>query len=318
MWSSRVLGESTPEQLLNTIIYLLGVYLSLHAVEEHKALKIGYYLQIKCKCKYDKELEAHFIEYKETCSKNHQGGLGNLNKKPNIVTVYENKDQPSRYLIYLYKKYVGLRLSHDPKCSHDLYLRPLKCYTEHVWYSCQPIGVHTLQQVTSKLANAANLVGKQTNHSLQATGPMHLYQTGVDDKIVRELTRYRSNAMLEYKYISSQMKENVSQILYGNSQVQSVSQPNPMKRNWSEICSQMDTEAKEKIIKFAGASSQVQTNPEFTVNYNVPKDSIPPINVYPIVNIPTGLNPGTPVIANVNIHLHWICYFALETFLHAL
>ncbi len=54
MWSFGILSESTLEQLLNTVIYLMGVHLSLHAVDEHKALKIGYYSQIKCK--YDKEL----------------------------------------------------------------------------------------------------------------------------------------------------------------------------------------------------------------------------------------------------------------------
>ena len=134
MWSSGVLGESNPEQLLNTVIYLLGIHCSLRAVDEHKALKIGYYLQIKCK--FDKELNAHFLKYRETYSKNHQGGLADLNIKPKVITVYENKGEPLRYVIYLYKKYVGLRPNHDPKCSYDLYLWPLKRYTEHMWYSC--------------------------------------------------------------------------------------------------------------------------------------------------------------------------------------
>ena len=50
-----------------------------------------------------------------------------------------------------------------------------------MWYSCQPIGVNTLQQVTSKLANMANLSSKCMNHSLHATGPTHMYETGMDE-----------------------------------------------------------------------------------------------------------------------------------------
>ncbi len=43
MWASGILGQDNLEQLLNTLMYLLGVHLSLQAVDEHKALKVGYY-----------------------------------------------------------------------------------------------------------------------------------------------------------------------------------------------------------------------------------------------------------------------------------
>ena len=97
-----------------------------------------------------------------------------------------------------------------------MYLRPLKRYTEHIWYSYQPLGINTLQQVTSKLAACANLPGKRTNHSLHAMGPTHLYECGVDDKLVCELSEHRSNAILEYKCTSGELKHHVSQLLHGN------------------------------------------------------------------------------------------------------
>ena len=77
--------------------------------------------------------------------------------------------------------------------------------------------MNTLQQVTAKLANAGNLAGKRTNHSLRATSPTRLYQSSVDKKQVCELTGHRSNAVLEYKHTSNAMQEHASQILYGNS-----------------------------------------------------------------------------------------------------
>ncbi len=129
MWKDNVLGESNPEQLLNTVIYLLGVHLSLCADDEHKALKTGYFSQIKVK--FDEHVNAHFLEYQEVHSKNHQG-LNDIHCKPKIVKAYANLVNPAHCVVRLFKKYLGLRPSHDLKCSHDLYLHPLKHYTEHV------------------------------------------------------------------------------------------------------------------------------------------------------------------------------------------
>ncbi len=107
--------------------------------------------------------------------------MKDFNKSLKVMTAYQNIDQPSYCVVHLYEKYIWLCPSHDPKCSHDLYLHLLKHYSQHMWYSCQPIGVNTLQQVTSKLANMANLSSKCMNHSLHATGPTHMYETGMDE-----------------------------------------------------------------------------------------------------------------------------------------
>ena len=77
------------------------------------------------------------------------------------------------------------------------------------------------------------------NHSLRATGPTHLYQKGADKKLVRELTGHRSNTVLEYKRTSNEMKENVSQMLYGNTPIQRQSQA--VKKKSGDSCSQLFT-----------------------------------------------------------------------------
>ena len=169
MWSSGVLGVDNPEQLLNTLMYLLGVHLCLCAVE-HKSLKVGYYSQIKVK--FDNDKGCKFLQYTETWSKNHQGGTKDLNIHPKIVNAYANLENPASCVVSIYETYLSHRPSHDPKYSHDLYLHPLKRYTEHVWYSCQPLGINTLQQVTLKLAAYANLGGKYT---ITAWGQLDLH-----------------------------------------------------------------------------------------------------------------------------------------------
>ncbi len=40
IWTEGLLGISSPEVQLNTIVYLFGVHLALHAVQEHKSLKV--------------------------------------------------------------------------------------------------------------------------------------------------------------------------------------------------------------------------------------------------------------------------------------
>ena len=69
MWHDGILGQDNPEQLINTLMYLLGVHLSLRAIDKYKALKVGYYSQIKIK--YDEEHECKFLQYTELRSKNH-------------------------------------------------------------------------------------------------------------------------------------------------------------------------------------------------------------------------------------------------------
>ncbi len=257
--------------------------------------------------KYNEECDCKFLQYTETHSKNHQGGTKDFNCKPKVVTVYANQVNPNCCVVSLYEKYVALCPSHDPKCSHNLYLHPLKCYSEHMWYSCQLLGINTLQQVSSKLANCANLNGKQTNHSLHATGPTRLYSTGMDDKLVRELTEHHSNAVLEYKHTPIELKQHVSEVLYGNEDTHM-----PKAKKSSSIVSKVENCSQQlsqsQVVESQNCSSQsyqsLQSTPVFNVNYNVPKDSgLPQINVYPIINVLQGLNPGMPVIINVNLQL---------------
>ncbi len=68
----------------------------------------------------------------------------------------------------------------------------------------------------------------------------------------------------------------------------------------------MSSEPKAKVLKCTDGKSVTssQGNVNFTVNYNVqPKEKIGLINVYPIINIPNSLKPGTPVIINVNVNM---------------
>ena len=114
--------------------------------------------------------------------------------------------------------YMGLQLSYDPKCSVDLYLRPLLRYAHDgsTWYSCQPIGIHTLQNITSAVCAKAGLAGKCTNHGLKVTSTTRLFQEGVSEQLVCEMTGNSSEAVSTYKRKSLSMQKELSDVLYGN------------------------------------------------------------------------------------------------------
>ena len=215
MWNKGILGDDTPEKLVNTVLYLFRVHFALRAVDEHKSLHTGVYSQLKV-C-FDHKLESKYLEYKEHCAKNNQGGIKSLNKKPKVVHAYENKTKPDRCIIRLYEKYLAKHPSHDIKCSHDFYLHPLaNPKNPHVWYSYQPTGIHPLGKIIGKMCKAAGIGGRHTNHSLRSTAATRMYQYGLEEHQVAQVTGHASVAVHLYKRTSDEQKQNISEVLYAN------------------------------------------------------------------------------------------------------
>ncbi len=152
------------------------------------------------KVKYDYSQNLKYLKYHEHSAKNNQGGLKSLNTKQKVAVAYENTTNPEHCLVCLYELYLSKRPSHVPKCSHDLYLHPLSNpKNPHVWYSCLPIGVHTLAKVIAKMCEAGGLGGKSSNHSLRSTAATRLYQNGVEEQQIATLTGHHSVAVRNYK-----------------------------------------------------------------------------------------------------------------------
>ncbi len=121
LWTEGLLGNKDPQTLLNSIVYLFGVNFALSAVQEHKYLKVDGQVQF---C-YDENLKVQYLKYTEFQSKNHQGGISSLHDRPKIVTVYQNVENPQRCIMNLFQEYCASRPQFEPKCSKDLYLRPV-------------------------------------------------------------------------------------------------------------------------------------------------------------------------------------------------
>ena len=210
LWQKKILGDHTPESLVNTMVYMNGLYFALRGGSEHRNLRHKP-SQIQL---IEKPGERPYLLYTEDVSKNHPGGLKGRKIKPKIVCHHANVSNPKRCFVRLYKLYN----SHCPPNRPDnaYYLRPVKSPAgEDFWYTTQPLGHCTLDTTIKRMCKQAGIPGYHTNHSLRATTATRLHQSGcVEEQEIMERTGHRSNeAVRSYKRTSREQLEQVSDIL---------------------------------------------------------------------------------------------------------
>ncbi len=81
------------------------------------------------------------------------------------------------------------------------------------WYECTPVGREKLKTYTATMCKEAGISEKKTNHSLRATGASALFNAGVPEKLIRDVTGHRSNALQLYERPTLQQKQSVSSVL---------------------------------------------------------------------------------------------------------
>ncbi|XP_033752677.1 uncharacterized protein KIAA1958-like [Pecten maximus] len=211
MWRTNILGSDTPQKLLDTMVFMIGLNFALRAGQEHRNLRFGGHSQI-C-IRVDNE-NRRYLEYTEDVSKTNRGGILHRKLDPKITRAYENLKQPERCIVKLYTKYTQARPDNCKTVA--FYLRARKYINGNVWYQDAAVGVHILQQTVKRLCEQAGFQGLFTNHSLRATAATRLYSAGIDEQLISEKTGHRSNAVRAYKRTSDQQQSDMSDILSGN------------------------------------------------------------------------------------------------------
>ncbi|MES9879628.1 MAG: tyrosine-type recombinase/integrase [Sedimenticola sp.] len=89
---------------------------------------------------------------------------------------------------------------------------------EDTWFACAPLGVNQLRGTVARLCMEAGLKGFRTNHSLRATAATRLYQAGLDEQLVCEITGHRSETVREYKRTDLNMKRHASAVINATAQ----------------------------------------------------------------------------------------------------
>ena len=219
LWKNGLLGDHSPEALLNTMVYMIGLYFALRSGKEHRELQF-HDSQIVL---VQREGERSFLEYTEVGSKNHPGGLKGRYISRKIVRHHQNISNPTRCFIRLFNLYKS-RCPPNPK-RNAFYLKPLKKHVGTVWFSREPLGHNTLTKAVSSMCKAAGIKGFRSNHSLRATSATRLYAAGTDEQLIMERTGHRSvGGVRSYKRTSTLQEQGVSDIL-SRTPLQPPSQP---------------------------------------------------------------------------------------------
>lgn len=203
MWISNILGDDSPHKLLHTMIFALGINLALRGRMEHRKLQWDNF-----------EIKETLIRYKEHTSKCNSGGIKGRKRQGKVVEMYENAVNPSRCPVRLFKKYASLcPVNRNPDSS--FYFTPLKKPSAKQWYSLIPVGVNTISAATKNLLAQIDVEGFYTNHSLRRSAITRLYEAGVDEKRICETSGHRSDAVRDYQITNQKMRQEVSQIIQG-------------------------------------------------------------------------------------------------------
>ena len=67
------------------------------------------------------------------------------------------------------------------------------------------MGVNSLKKIVSNLAKEAGLVGHYSNHSLRASMATCMYQSGINEQVIKEITGHKSDSVRSYKRTSEEL-----------------------------------------------------------------------------------------------------------------
>ncbi len=86
-------------------------------------------------------------------------------------------------------------------------------FSDSAWYLDAPIGVNKLHNFVKDITKEAGIDGFFSNHSLRSTVATSMYQGGVEEQVITEITGHRSLAVCGYKKTHYSQKRKASEIL---------------------------------------------------------------------------------------------------------
>ena len=211
LWSLGLLGTHSPEVLLHTVLFSLGLHCALRAGKEHRALRsIPFESQFQFMTSSD---GITFIRYTEDVGlKTNKGGIKHRKLSPKSVDMYPGSNI-DRCPVRIFAVYLSM-LPAERKCK-ALYLQPRKKFCKDSWYLDGPVGANSLKEVVGDVCKKANLPGYYTNHSLRSSSATRMYHSGIDEQVIQEITGHRSLAVRSYKRTSDIQKRQASLVLSG-------------------------------------------------------------------------------------------------------
>ena len=202
-WERQVIGDHSPVALQRAVFFYVGKVFCLRGGEEQRSLKPSQFVRTT---------NPDCFTYVENGSKNHSGV--NPKQSNKVVPVYACPAQRPRWLVYLLDLYFS-KFPTKAKEMDVFYLRPKKQVGSSIdlpWYECAAVGKEKLRTFMESMCRDAGIT-KKTNHSLRATGASALFHAGVPEKLIRDVTGHRSNALQLYERPTEQQRKQVSEVL---------------------------------------------------------------------------------------------------------
>lgn len=271
LWQNGAFGSSNPRQLLETLIYHLGLHFSLRAGQEHRDLVYGERSQMTLKTNPE---GLKYIHYVERASKNKKFGIKDSRRDVKETCVYENVNDKSRCVVLLYETYISHRP--DTDATDAFYLTPKAKPVDNIWYKCTPYGIHSIEKVTKKLMTTINDNGSSySNTSLRRTAQMRLLNSNIPMAIAQKKTGRLSESATSAYIEADKHEKGMSSALYSASQTSCCSSSHQMISSTSNskfVSSSTNSQSNSKdFLKqlFGGGDCPNQfVNCNFTFNMN--------------------------------------------------
>ena len=170
LWTTGQLGMHTPQALLDTIFYLIGVSFGLRGGQEHRQLRWN---PPKITVVAVSGERKH-LPYVEDVSKKDCGGLKMRKVQPKHVIQHENQEKPDRCIFCVFEEYSRRCPPNRPKSS--FYQKSLVKPKGDNWYAAVPVGHNTLDKAVARMNSAAGVIGFKTNHLLRVTLATRLFK----------------------------------------------------------------------------------------------------------------------------------------------
>ena len=152
LWEKGILGESNPDQLRNTVLFLLGVNCYLRAVEDHYNLRRDMPKESGQISFETSQRGIKCLVYREdSVTKTNDGGLKDMRSERKVVWVYPSKDI-TKCPVRLTQKYLSLCPPYYKKAN--FYLRSREKPIPTQWYIGQVVGAQTLSKVIGSIMEA--------------------------------------------------------------------------------------------------------------------------------------------------------------------
>ena len=204
LWNTGTIGDHNPLALQRAVYYYVGKVFCLRGGEEQRGLKLS---QLK------RSTDPDCYTYIENGSKNRSGMNTTVANK--IVPVYALPERRPRCLVYLLDLYIS-KIPLAAKERNLFYVRPvtkMPVDCQSPWYENAPVGKEKLRSFISAMCKEAGITEPKTNHSLRATGTTAMFSAKVPERMIRDVTGHRSNALMRYEHPSVEQKRAVSAVL---------------------------------------------------------------------------------------------------------